>query len=383
MKYFVGVCFSIIFLIGCEQRKIEQKKQPLKTAIATRWTEEKANAWEKEKGWLVGSNFNPSTAINQLEMWQAESFDTVTIDRELGWAENLGFNSMRVFLHNLLWEQDSTGFKQRLDKCLEISSRHKIGTVFVLFDGVWDPHPKLGKQRMPNPHVHNSGWVQSPGVEILKDTLSHDQLRGYVKGILRYLSTDKRVDAWDLFNEPDNMNNPAYIKNEPLNKADLSLVLLKKAFLWAREVNPTQPITAGVWLGEWGDSTKIKPMDKFMLDNSDIITFHNYDGPDVMEQRIEILKKYNRPVLCTEYMARGNNSTFEGVLPVLKKHHVAAYNWGFVNGKTQTIYPWDSWKKKYSAAPQLWFHDIFYSDGQPYSKQEVDFIKALCKDGSR
>src|SRR5262245_19617070 len=191
------------------------------------WSVEKANAWYGEKPWLVGCNFAPSTAINQLEMWQAESFDLATIDRELKWAHDLGFNSVRVFLHHLLWEQDAEGFLKRMDQYLEVADKHKIGTMFVLLDAVWDPFlPKLGKQREPKPGLHNSGWVQSPGLDVLKDPKRHDELKGYIQGVIKRFRSDRRVDAWDLFNEPDNRNQSSYGKYEPENKADLSLILL-------------------------------------------------------------------------------------------------------------------------------------------------------------
>jgi hypothetical protein len=137
-----------------------------------RWSEERANAWYAQQPWPVGANFLPSTAINELEMWQAESFDTATIDRELGWAEGIGMNTMRVFLHNLVWEQDPKGFDHRVDEFLAIAARHHIRPVFVLFDSCWDPRPKLGPQHPPIPGVHNSGWVQAPGAEILSRRFS-------------------------------------------------------------------------------------------------------------------------------------------------------------------------------------------------------------------
>lgn len=377
MKKGLIIFLSSLVIWGCAKKVEETKVVDVKPVVASRWTEEKANNWYQEKGWLAGCNFSPSSAINQLEMFQAETFDTTTINRELGWAKDLGFNSVRVFLHHLLWEQDAEGFKQRLDTFLSIADRHHIGVMFVIFDGVWDPYPKLGKQRDPKPHVHNSGWVQSPGVEILKDTSRHNALEGYVKGVMLHFANDKRVHLWDLFNEPDNMNRPAYEQAEPANKAELSLALLRKTFKWAREINPSQPLTSGIWLGDWSDTSKIQALDKFALKASDVITFHNYDAPEVMETKIKELQVFNRPILCTEYMARGNNNTFEGVLPILKKYNVGAYNWGFVKGKTQTIYPWDSWKKQYTAEPKVWFHDIFRVDGKPYKEEEVKLIRSL------
>lgn len=340
-----------------------------------RWTAEEAAAWRRRSGWLVGSNFGPRTAINQLEMWQEETWDPKTIDQELGWAESLGFNSMRVFLHDLLWKQDSKGFLRRMDEFLKIADRHKIGVMFVLFDSVWDPHPHLGRQREPTPHLHNSGWVQSPGAEILRNPDRYDELKPYVQGVIRRFRRDRRVHAWDLWNEPDNGNGSSYRAWEPPNKGELIIPLLRRTFEWAREANPEQPLTSGVWLGDWVDPARIKPWEKVQLEESDVISYHNY-GP-VADQRIRIqaLRRYGRPLLCTEYMARPFGSNFTEVLPFLKEQDVAAYNWGFVAGKTQTIYPWETWQKRYITEPPLWFHDIFRPDGSAYRQEEVEAIR--------
>jgi hypothetical protein len=339
------------------------------------WSVEKANQWYKEKGWLLGCNYAPSTAVNQLEMWEADSFDPFTINRELGWAKDLGFNSIRVFLHHLLWEHDAKGLLQRMETFLEISNNHGIGVMFVLFDSVWNPFPEPG-MREYKPGVHNSGWLQSPGIEILKDLTRHNEMESYVKGVISHFAHDNRVHIWDIFNEPCNINAASYGVHEPENKADLALALLKKSFQWAREVNPSQPLTSGVWIGEWCDM-KVKPLDKFMLENSDVITFHNYEGPEEMDRRINKLKRFNRPLLCTEYMARGFNNTFESIIPVFKKHNVSGYNWGLVAGKTQTSLPWDSWSITYDGEPNIWFHDIFRPDGTPYRQDEIRFLTRL------
>jgi hypothetical protein len=349
-------------------------------AVAAPWSPEKANDWYHDKPWMVGCNFTPSTAINQLEMWQAETFDPATIDRELGWAGQLGFNTVRVFLQNLLWTEDKKGLLKRMDQFLAIADRHHIKVIFVPLDAVWDPFPKIGPQHQPAPHVHNSGWVQSPGVEILKDPARQDELKGYIQGVIKHFKTDRRVLAWDIFNEPDNMNQPAYVAKEPANKPELALALLKKAFAWAREVQPIQPLTAGVWeRGRWGAADKLLPMEKFMFEESDIISFHNYGSMEEMKRCVQDLRRFNRPIICTEYMARPTGSTFNPVLGYLKEQKVGGINWGFVEGKTQTIYPWDSWTKTYTAKPTVWFHDIFRQDGTPFDEREVAYIKGLTQ----
>jgi Cellulase (glycosyl hydrolase family 5) len=347
-------------------------------AQSSRWSETKANDWYRSQPWLVGSNYIPANAINQLEMWQAETFDARTIDRELGWAASLGMNTMRVFLHDLLWQQDANGFKRRIDEFLRIAAKHKIKPMFVLFDSCWDPFPELGKQREPKPGVHNSGWMQGPGAKALQDPAQYPRLQAYVKGVVSAFSKDERILAWDVWNEPDNLNNSSYGKLEPNNKVELVTELLPKVFVWARSAAPQQPLTSGVWKGDWSTHEKMTPVDKIQIEMSDIVSFHNYNDGAEFEKRVNWLQRYNRPILCTEYMARGNKSTFQGSMPVAKKYKVAAYNWGLVAGKTQTNLPWDSWQKPYvDREPSIWFHEIFYLDGKPYRQEEVDFIREL------
>jgi len=173
-------------------------------ATADRWTEQKANAWYQQQPWLVGSDYIPADAINQLEMWQADTFNPQQIDKELGWAEGLGMNTMRVFLHDLLWQQDSAGFTERLDSFLTIAAKHHIRPMLVLFDSVWEPMPKLGRQHPPIPGIHNSGWVQSPGAIALQDAAQYPRLEVYVRGVVHAFADDQRVLAWDVWNEPDN-----------------------------------------------------------------------------------------------------------------------------------------------------------------------------------
>ncbi len=316
-------------------------------AQSQRWSEQKADTWYQQQPWLVGSNYIPTNAINQLEMWQAETFDPQQIDKELGWAEGLGMNTMRVFLHDLPWAQDATGFQKRLDQFLAIASKHGIRPVFVLFDSVWDPHPKLGPQHPPIPGVHNSGWMQSPGADALGDPSQYPRLKTYVVGVVGAFAKDPRVLAWDLWNEPDNTNDGSYNNVELKNKVEYVNKLLPQVFEWARSANPTQPLTSGVWQGNWTSPDKMSATTRIQLENSDVISFHNYGWPEDFERRVTSLQQYHRPLICTEYMARSAGSTFDTVLPVAKKYHVAAINWGFVAGKTQTYLPWDSWQRPY------------------------------------
>ena len=367
-KFFLMI-FFILLLLQTHAQNNNSKREV--------WTKEQAKEWYRQQPWLVGANFLPSTAINELEMWQAETFDTITIAREFKWAASIGMNTMRIFLHDLAYMQNPAGFKKRMEVFLRIASRYNIRPMFVLFDSCWDPFPHIGKQHEPAPFLHNSGWVQSPGADALKDSTQYPRLKKYVTDIVSHFNKDKRVLGWDVWNEPDNTNNSSYGRFEPYNKVELVHNLLKKVFVWTRSANPVQPVTAGIWAGNWSSHDSLRAIEKLMIEESDIVSFHNYDKGEDFEQRIKWLQRYERPIICTEYMSRGNGSTFEGSLPVAKKYNVGAFNWGLVNGKSQTIYPWDSWQKKYTAEPGLWFHDVFRADGSPYKQTEVDFIKEV------
>ena len=343
-----------------------------------RWSSGQANAWYEREPWRVGSNYVPASAINQLEMWQAESFDPQAIDRELAWAQSLGMNTMRVFLHNLLWEQDSVGLLKRMDQFLAIAARHQIKPLFVLFDSCWDPNPRLGPQHPPIPGVHNSGWVQAPGRERLEDSTGYPRLRAYVVGVVGAFAADSRILAWDVWNEPDNSGGGNYPHED--GKQQYVEQLLGQVFDWAREKNPVQPLTSGLWQhADWSPALLTKT-ESIQINQSDVISFHDYNWPETFAQRVQQLKQYGRPLLCTEYMARGNGSTFDGSLPIGKRNNVAMINWGFVDGRTQTRLPWDSWQKPYTLKePTIWFHEVLRADGTPYREAEAALIRRLTR----
>jgi Cellulase (glycosyl hydrolase family 5) len=342
---------------------------------AERWPVEKANAWYERQQWLVGVNYIPATAVNVLEMWQESTFDPERIDLELGWAENIRMNTIRVFLHDLLWQDDSAGLISRISRLLDLAERHHIRVILVLFDSCWDPQPRPGEQPPPRAGIHNSRWVQSPGTGALKDPQQYPRLERYVKGVITRFAEDARVLAWDLWNEPDNTNVLSYSSAEPDDKQALVDGLLAQAFAWAREAGPTQPLISAVWhsLSPTPSSTE-----RIQMENADVMSFHDYEGPEHFESQVEALNRYGRPVLCTEYMARPMGSTFQTILPLARRRHVGAISWGLVAGKTQTFLPWDSWQRPYvGREPALWFHDIFRFDGSPYRTDEIAFLLAL------
>lgn len=349
---------------------------PRASAEPVRWTVDRANAWYQSQGWLVGANYITSTAGNQIEMFQQGTYDPQLIDRELNAARLIGFNSVRVFLHDLLWAQDRVNFQRRLTQFVSIAAGRGIKPLFVLFDSCWDPVPRLGVQRAPKPGVHNSAWVQSPGAERLDDPSYLRVMHDYVTGVMTQFRNDSRVLGWDLWNEPDN---PAdtYRQVERKDKSDIVAELLPQVFQWGRTINPVQPLTSGVWQGNWSNPQRRSEIASIQLENSDVITFHNYGKPSEFDSRIGELAPIGRPIVCTEYLARPLGSTIEGILPIAKRRNVGAFNWGLVAGKTQTYLPWDSWDHPYTTAPTPWFHDLLQPDGRPYRVDEIQTIRNL------
>lgn len=329
---------------------------------ACRWSEAKVNQWYAEQPWMSGCDYIPATAINQIEMWSKSTFDAKQIDKELSWAEGLGFNTMRVFLSSVVWENDPQGMKERMNKFLNICDSHGIRPLFVFFDDCWNKESHYGKQPDPKPGIHNSGWLQDPSYSLRQDTTKlFPVLKKYVQDIINTFGSDKRILMWDLYNEPSNSKYGC-----------LSLPLLKKVFEWARQCSPSQPITAGIWY--FG----CQELNAFQLNNSDVISYHCYADEKEHAQMIKYLQMLNRPLVCTEYMARKKNSRFDNIMPLLKKNKVVAINWGFVSGKTNTIFAWDT-PLPDGKEPKLWFHDIYRQDGTPFSQKEIDCIKSLTK----
>lgn len=300
-------------------------------------------------------------------MWQAETFDPVTIERQLSWAASIGFNTVRTYLHDLAWAADASGFKQRLRHFLDIASRHGIRPILVIFDDCWNPNPKIGVQPPPRPGIHNSGWVQSPGLDLVNlGASAWGRLENYVTDIVGTFADDERILLWDLYNEPGNNGN-----------GENSLPLVEAAFEWARAANSSQPLSVGLWFDN-------RQLNEFQLAASDVLTFHNYSPAEDLERQIAELKTYERPLICTEWMARTRGSLVSTNLPVFARENVGCLNWGLVSGKTNTIYQWQSMSDAPNAAaqvldqngqPKTWFHDLFHADGTPYDRTEIELFK--------
>ena len=331
----------------------------MRELLDARWSEKKAWEWYDAKPWLCGFNYVPSTAVNTTDMWQRETFDAETIRRELGWASEIGLNCCRIFVQFLVWQADPQGLLSRLDQFFALAAEKDQSTLVVLFDdcAFAGKEPYLGPQAKPVPGIHNSGWTPSPGPRLADDADVWSHLEAYVTAIVSRFAADPRVLGWDVYNEPGNSE-----------RYSRSLPLLQAAFGWVRQARPLQPLTSGLWHWE----TRFDEINSFLLKASDVVTYHEYAGLDAARETLARLEAQGRPVLCTEWMSRTLGSHFETHLPLFRAENAGCFFWGLVNGRTQTHFPWKS--EENAPPPEVWFHDLLHSEGQPYRPEEVALI---------
>ena len=355
MKRFLLSALAVTVLFSCCERRSGQ------------WTTEQARQWWENTEWPVGCCYVPTYAVNQLEMWQEDSFNPEVLDRELSLCESLGFNTVRVYLHELLWFQDAEGFKNRIDRFLEIASAHRIKVTFT-FCTNGGGEGETGRQPSPIEGVHGGGrWVHSPLDRLFYNKSEWPRFKEYLQDILRSFGKDPRVLYWCLYNEPENIKDGRDC-----------LEFMKNMYRWAWEIRPSQPITSPVWIrpGQKGALTKLD-MVSFVCENSDIISFHCYYTPEELEAFIAMLMRFERPMICQEYLARNFGSTFQDCLPVLKREKIGALNWGLAEGKCEYRFPWGH--KADDGEPDIWFHSIFWNDYRPYDPDEIEFIKSITE----
>lgn len=370
----MGRRLAAIGTFGWAAAKAAGAARPVELRPRARWDLDRAHRWHDETGWLLGSNFTPSTASNQLELWQADTFDPETIDRELSWAAGTcGMNAIRLFLHDLCWTTDGPAFLDRVDRVLDLAAGHGFGVLPVLFDGIWDPDPRPGPQRRPTPGVHNSTWVQGPGAAVIADPTRWSDLRPYVEAVLGRFAGDGRVVGWDLFNEPDSWN-LAWAHRDPPGKRASVAALLDQIWDWAVEVDPKQPLTVGVYELVSRHPERASRVARIALERSDVISFHSYSGAEALGRSIDELGRHGRPLLCTEWLGRPTSPV--ALAELFRDRQVGAFCWGLVDGRTQTRYPWTTWYRRQPAGGP-WFHELLHADGAPYDSEETALLTRL------
>lgn len=334
-----------------------------------RWSRERAGAWWQAQPWLMGANYVPSNAVNDVEMWMKDTFDPELIRRELTWAAQAGMNTMRVFLSYHVWLNERQAFLDTFESFLRIADECGHVVLPILFDDcAFDSgaDPVYGRQPDPIPCVHNSRWVPSPGLKVQYDPEQRPSCREYLRDVIGAHRDDARIVAWDLYNEPGNCQ-----------RGLRCLPLLVEAFAWARELEPVQPLTSGIWAygEEWlGLNMVIAAL-------SDVINLHAYCAPDETQRLVEeAMARSGRPVIVTEWMHRPNGSTIMDLLPYYAQRRIPVWQWGLVNGRTQTHLNWDTWKNP-DGQPEVWQHDILLADGTPYMAEEIELMRRLSSRG--
>ncbi len=352
------------------------------------WTIEQAKAWQNQYSWLCGFNYIPASAINWTEMWQAESFDLPQIKKELCWAKDAGFNALRTNLPFIVWEHDRDGLLKRIAQFLEVCEDNHIYVMLTLMDdcGFSGEHPFLGPQKEPRSNIHNSQAAASPGRNKVIDQHCWPLIKDYIMDIIQTFSDDQRIIIWDLYNEPANRTIFTDVGKEAEFDAaleDYGLQLMEKSFDWARKINPKQPLTVGGWHVSQHKGGRFcffdHKIDQQAFKLSDIISFHAYVPLNIVVQMISTLKQYHRPILCTEWLARHASSYLTEQLPLFKENHIGCYQWGLVNGRTQTHLPWSSIQARFPDYQKLWFHDFFHFDGRAYDEKEAILVHELSR----
>ena len=330
-----------------------------------RWTAEEAQAWWAKQKWPIGINYVTSDAVNDVEMWMDATFHPALIEGELKLAAQLGLNSVRVFLSYAVWKHEREVFLQNFEAFLALAEKAGLSVMPILFDDCafdFGKEPEYGPQPDPVPGVHNSRWVPSPGFRTQDDPEELAALEEYVRAVIGPHRADPRILVWDLYNEPGNSS-----------RRDKALPLLKKAFEWARSCSPVQPLTAGVW-----KFTGNEAVERWCAENSDVISLHAYTPYERTCELIAQYKEQNRPLLITEWMHRPAGNTILTHLPLFHREKIGAWQWGMLQGKTQTNLSWSTMNGGTpDPDPALWQHDLLRPDGTPYDPAETDLIAEL------
>lgn len=331
-----------------------------------KWTAEAINKWWELQKWPVGANFVTTSAVNDIEMWMDSTFNPELVRKELKIAAEAGLNSVRVFLSYIVWREEGELFEKNFDAFLQMAHEAGLTVMPILFDDCafdYGSEPVYGPQPDPVPGVHNSRWVPSPGFAIQDNPAQLEACKAYVDAIVGKHSKDPRIIVWDLYNEAGNTA-----------RCEMCLPLAKRAFEWARENDPIQPLT----IGPYDFSEKYSAVNEFMFEHSDIISVHTYSDIEGTKKVVELAQKYGRPVLVTEWMHRPNGSTIPDILPYFKEQKVGCWQWGIIKGRTQTNL---NWKTMNGGTPEpdpvLWQHDILHPDGTPYRPEEIELIRKL------
>ena len=355
--------------------------------MGTRWSEEKAWKWYNSRPWLRGCNYMSADCANRIDQWQSLGFEErlQTTDEELALAASTGFNTIRIILEFIVWDQEHDSFMERFDRYLETAAKHGISCMVVFGNDCMPPKNEFWKPLQLGEQHYDWGYhggrkysqhsrFSAVGYHLLDEpelALRHYE---WVREIMTAYRDDERICMWDMYNEPG-----------AANRRDVTMPHLKKFFEIAREVDPIQPLTCGLWHMPDENCRPYNELEQFALDNSDIVSFHCYSPYTTMVQMIKRIRTYGRPMVNTEWLARCMHNTIFEIFPLFYLERIGCYNWGFVAGKYQTYEPWNGSWQAYEADPKIdfdftkWFHDLYRPSLRPYDPHEIELIRQFCE----
>lgn len=355
-----------------------------------RWSESKAQEWYDKLPWLRGCNFIGSDCANRFDMWQSYKAEEklATAKRELALCEDIGFNTVRIWIIFESWLNEPQFFMQMLEEYISICAEHHLAVMLCLTSeedlpcGEYsDFRPiRVGEQKYAVGY-HQGQFPESaeraalPKWHYAQSTELAPKFWQMIKDIVNKYATDERILCWNIYNEPG-----------ITLKEDECIPVLTKMFETVRACDPIQPVTADVWRGLNEDDSPKTKVEEIALKNSDIISFHNYSSYCKFCKLVDAFSIYNRPIFCTEWLHRINHNIVGEIYPLLYIKNIANYCWGFVVGKTQTNEPWDIlWNEYYDPNKNVdydftkWQHDLFRPNFRPYDPTEIDLIKQFNK----
>lgn len=355
--------------------------------MRTRWTKEQAWDWYNARPWVMGVNYVPAITLHGIELFQEDTHEEVmqSVRREFTLMQDVGINSVRVFLPFNVWYHDREKFFERMDRFLAELDAHGVTMMPVIFndcvgfrkpDDVTPPRPGgwqhydigcHGGQKADNAF---SGETRRVAWILWDEPEWRPVLEEYERALIGRYRDDPRIYCWDLWNEPGNSN-----------RHDMSIPYLRRAFEIGRELDPIQPLTAAPWSypADYGvnPDADVEPIQRVALDESDIVTFHNYECIERVRNVIAGIEREGRPMLNTEWLNRVLDNMVQDNLPLYHEKRIGSYSWGLVAGKSQHFLPWDNLWSNRSLPLQRWQHDLFDTYHTAYDPEELAIMRRL------
>lgn len=345
-----------------------------------KWSEEKAWKWYNSQPWIRGYSTYPSNCVNRIAMWQEYKHDEVIkqADYEFSLAKETGFNAVRAIIQFDVWLYQHDSFMKNLEEYISVANKHSQKVMLVLGNDCtvaksrWKA-PVFGEQKIDWGYHsgikggQHAGDYKEPGYQLLDESDLLEKFYEMVGEIAQKYAKDERVQIWNIWNEVGNSN-----------RENMSRSIMEKTFEIVRSYSPIQPLTADVWSRHLIDEAK--DVEKLALELSDIISFHCYGPYNEFVIMIKQLKeKYNRPLVCSEWLNRLGNNNVNEIFPLLYLEKIGSYHWGLMQGFSQTFEPWGGYFIRQANGENLdltvWQHDIFRFNGMPYIPSEIKTFK--------